>query len=94
MIQRQSLGWCAIVCAGPGGAEFGYRSRCRSSVEQAGCPGRGGWIPAAINALLPALAHPLQNEIEPLRPGRQQPAQQLIVGLLPHWPPARSLVGS
>jgi len=65
-------------------AEFGYRSRLGSSVEQAGSLA-AGVDPQAINALLPALLSRLQNEIEPLRMARTAQVQQLVVGLLHHW---------
>jgi DEAD/DEAH box helicase domain-containing protein len=65
-------------------AEFGYRSRLGSSVEQAGSLA-AGIDPQAINALLPALLSRLQNEIEPLRMARSAQVQQLVVGLLHHW---------
>ena len=65
-------------------AEFGYRSRLGSSVEQAGSLA-AGVDPQAINALLPALLSRLQNEIEPLRQARSSQVQQLVVGLLHHW---------
>ena len=65
-------------------AEFGYRSRLGSSVEQAGSLA-AGVDPQAINALLPALLSRLQNEIEPLRQARTAQVQQLVVGLLHHW---------
>ena len=63
-------------------AEFGYRSRIGSSVEQAGA------LAAAVDPspmqethLLPRL----QNEIEPLRATCTRHVQQLVVGLLQHW---------
>ena len=65
-------------------AEFGYRSRLGSSVEQAGSLA-AGVDPRAINQLLPALLSRLQNEIEPLRQARSSQVQQLVVGLLHHW---------
>ena len=64
-------------------AEFGYRSRLGSSVEQAGALA-AAVDPAAIGELLPALLSQLQNEIEPLRGVRLGPLQQLVVGLLQH----------
>ena len=64
-------------------AEFGYRSRLGSSVEQAGALA-ATVDPAAVNKLLPNLLSRLQNEIEPLRSLRLGPLQQLVVGLLQH----------
>jgi len=74
--ERQSSGWVR-ECLRWGG---GRRSRltataCGSSVEQAGAWPAGGGIPPTSNALLPALLTRLQNEIEPLPPGPQQPAR-------------------
>ena len=65
-------------------AEFGYRSRLGSSVEQAGSL-TAAVDPAAITALLPELLSRLQNEIEPLRQIRTSQVQQLVSGLLHHW---------
>jgi DEAD/DEAH box helicase domain-containing protein len=65
-------------------AEFGYRSRLGSSVEQAGSLA-ASVDPGAIGGLLPALLASLQNEIEPLRATRTAQLQQLITGLLHHW---------
>lgn len=65
-------------------AEFGYRSRLGSSVEQAGSL-TAAVDPAAITALLPELLSKLQNEIEPLRQIRTSQVQQLVSGLLHHW---------
>jgi DEAD/DEAH box helicase domain-containing protein len=64
-------------------AEFGYRSRLGSSVEQAGALA-ASVDPAAVNKLLPGLLSGLQNEIEPLRGLRLEQLQQLVVGLLQH----------
>jgi DEAD/DEAH box helicase domain-containing protein len=64
-------------------AEFGYRSRLGSSVEQAGALA-AAVDPAAVNKLLPGLLTRLQNEIEPLRGLRLGQLQQLVVGLLQH----------
>jgi len=64
-------------------AEFGYRSRLGSSVEQAGALA-AAVDPGAVNKLLPPLLSRLQNEIEPLRDLRPGPLQQLVVGLLQH----------
>jgi DEAD/DEAH box helicase domain-containing protein len=64
-------------------AEFGYRSRLGSSVEQAGALA-AAVDPAAVNKLLPALLSRLQNEVEPLRGLRLGQLQQLVVGLLQH----------
>jgi DEAD/DEAH box helicase domain-containing protein len=64
-------------------AEFGYRSRLGSSVEQAGALA-ASVDPAAVNKLLPGLLSGLQNEIEPLRGLRLGQLQQLVVGLLQH----------
>ncbi|MCT0225546.1 DEAD/DEAH box helicase [Synechococcus sp. CS-1328] len=64
-------------------AEFGYRSRLGSSVEQAGSL-TAGVDPARIQNLLPPLLTRLQNEVEPLRNVRIPQLQQLVVGLLHH----------
>ena len=64
-------------------AEFGYRSRLGSSVEQAGALA-AAVDPAAVNKLLPGLLSRLQNEVEPLRGLRLGQLQQLVVGLLQH----------
>ncbi|MFM8937093.1 MAG: Zn-binding domain-containing protein, partial [Vulcanococcus sp.] len=64
-------------------AEFGYRSRLGSSVEQAGALA-AAVDPAAVNKLLPGLLTRLQNEVEPLRGLRLGPLQQLVVGMLQH----------
>lgn len=64
-------------------AEFGYRSRLGSSVEQAGALA-AAVDPAAVDRLLPPLLSRLQNEIEPLRGLRLIALQQLVVGLLQH----------
>ncbi|MFI0403689.1 MAG: hypothetical protein ACH34U_12345 [Cyanobium sp.] len=64
-------------------AEFGYRSRLGSSVEQAGALA-AAVDPAAVNKLLPGLLGRLQNEVEPLRGLRLGQVQQLVVGLLQH----------
>ncbi len=64
-------------------AEFGYRSRLGSSVEQAGALA-AAVDPAAVNKLLPGLLSHLQNEVEPLRGLRLGQLQQLVVGLLQH----------
>ena len=65
-------------------AEFGYRSRIGSSVEQAGSLA-ADVEPGRIDALLDALLLRLQNEIEPLRATGASQVGQLIVGLLHHW---------
>lgn len=65
-------------------AEFGYRSRIGSSVEQAGSLA-ADVEPSCIDALLDALLLRLQNEIEPLRSTDASQVGQLIVGLLRHW---------
>ncbi|MCP9820013.1 DEAD/DEAH box helicase [Synechococcus sp. Cruz-9H2] len=62
-------------------AEFGYRSRLGSSVEQAGSAA-ACVDPARIQALLAPLLSRLQNEVEPLRNARIPQVQQLVVGLL------------
>ena len=64
-------------------AEFGYRARLGSSVEQAGALA-AAVDPTAVNRLLPALLSRLQNEIEPLRGLRLGQLQQFVVGLLQH----------
>lgn len=64
-------------------AEFGYRARLGSSVEQAGALA-AAVDPAAVIKLLPGLLSRLQNEIEPLRVLRLGQLQQLVVGLLQH----------
>ncbi|KAF0655143.1 helicase family protein with metal-binding cysteine cluster [Cyanobium sp. Copco_Reservoir_LC18] len=64
-------------------AEFGYRSRLGSSVEQAGALA-AAVDPPAVNTLLPGLLSRLQNEVEPLRGLRLGQLQQLVVGLLQH----------
>ena len=64
-------------------AEFGYRSRLGSSVEQAGALAAAA-DPAAVNTLIPGLLSRLQNEVEPLRSLRLGQLQQLVVGLLQH----------
>ncbi len=64
-------------------AEFGYRSRLGSSVEQAGALA-AAVDPAAVSQLLPPLLRLLQNEIEPLRNLSLEPLQQFVMGLLQH----------
>ena len=85
------LGWVRDRLRWEVAAEFGYRSRLGSSVEQAGALA-AAVDPAAINALLPALLTRLQNEIEPLRQARSNQLEQLIVGLLHHWRQRGALV--
>ena len=65
-------------------AEFGYRSRIGSSVEQAGSLA-ADVEPGPIEALLDTLLMRLQNEIEPLRSTGASQVEQLVVGLLHHW---------
>ncbi len=65
-------------------AEFGYRSRLGSSVEQAGALA-AAVAPDAVGRLLAPLLSRLQNEIEPLRQARTGQLQQLVIGLLHHW---------
>ncbi len=64
-------------------AEFGYRARLGSSVEQAGAL-TATVDPAAVAKLLPALLTRLQNEIEPLRDLQLVQLQQFVVGFLHH----------
>ncbi|TGG96239.1 MAG: DEAD/DEAH box helicase [Aphanocapsa feldmannii 277cV] len=64
-------------------AEFGYRSRLGSSVEQAGSLA-AAVDPDRINRCLPGLRSRLQNEIEPLRTVGIKAVKQLLVGLLQH----------
>tara|TARA_Y100001968_G_scaffold330354_1_gene381996 strand:+ start:7733 stop:14215 length:6483 start_codon:yes stop_codon:yes gene_type:complete len=66
------------------GAEFGYRSRLDSSVEQAGSL-TASVDPSVIPNLLPNLQSRLQNEIEPLRHICLSQVHQLVLGLLHHW---------
>ena len=65
-------------------AEFGYRSRLGSTVEQAGSLGAAVGS-QSVEALLPALLSRLQNEIEPLRYCDSAHVQKLVTGLLHHW---------
>ena len=65
-------------------AEFGYRSRLGSSVEQAGSLA-AAVDPSRIQELIPDLLSRLQNEIEPLRAIGISELQQLLLGLLHHW---------
>ena len=62
-------------------AEFGYRSRLGSSVEQAGALA-ADVDPARIEPLLAPLLQRLQNEVEPLRTGSIDQLRQLVVGML------------
>ncbi len=84
-------GWVADRLRWEVAAEFGYRSRLGSSVEQAGALA-AAVDPIAIQRLLPALLTRLQNEIEPLRHSRSGQLLQLVVGLLLHWRQRGALV--
>ena len=64
-------------------AEFGYRSRLGSSVEQAGALA-AAVIPARLDGLIPGLLAQLQNEVEPLRPASREALRRFLIGFLHH----------
>jgi DEAD/DEAH box helicase domain-containing protein len=75
-IVRNRLGW--EICA-----EFGYRSRLGSSVEQAGALA-AAINPARLNGLIPGLLAQLQNEVEPLRFVSSAALRRFLIGFLHH----------
>ena len=64
-------------------AEFGYRSRLGSSVEQAGALAAGIRL-ERLESLLPELVEQLRNEVEPLRGIDQNSVQRFLLGFLHH----------
>ncbi|MCP9786562.1 DEAD/DEAH box helicase, partial [Cyanobium sp. N5-Cardenillas] len=64
-------------------AEFGYRSRLGSSVEQAGALAAGIRL-EGLEPLLPELLERLRNEMEALRDTDQAAVRQFLVGFLHH----------
>ncbi|MFM7267968.1 MAG: Zn-binding domain-containing protein [Cyanobium sp.] len=64
-------------------AEFGYRSRLGSSVEQAGVLA-AAIDPQRLEALLPSLLEQLRNDLEPLRQLTPDQLRRFLVGWLQH----------
>ena len=64
-------------------AEFGYRSRLGSSVEQAGVLA-AAVNPEPLNALIPPLLEQLRNDLEPLRQLTEEALRRFLQGWLQH----------
>jgi DEAD/DEAH box helicase domain-containing protein len=75
-IVEKRLGWELV-------AEFGYRSRLGSSVEQAGVLA-ASINPGRLEALLPPLLEQLRNDIEPLRQLTAESLSRFLLGWLQH----------